>query len=74
MGYLIYLTEQQTACPAPRQAVAVRDLRTLNPVALTAQVKDFGSGVWFVLECDRPIRVEIHDTFSGGLLSALAFD
>jgi hypothetical protein len=46
----------------------------LNPVALTPHVHSSELGVWWVLECDRPIRVRVQSIYGEGRISALAFD
>ena len=41
------------------QVTRIMDMRTLDPVAKSVALENYGSGTWLVLEYDRPIRVQL---------------
>ena len=67
------------AIPAhpPQHALRIMDLSPgaghLNPVATTINFHNFSSGVWWVLEADRPLRIRMQGLYGTSAISALAF-
>ena len=67
------------AIPAhpPQHALRIMDLSPgaghLNPVATTINFHNFSSGVWWVLEADRPLRIRMQGMYGASAISALAF-